>query len=153
MEVQGTISPKQFRDPCCYCHKDRIRPLKRDWKKVLSLTDSRALYKCLANIPECQFDSHIQSTSGLLLPFLSAVPKSLCMLRPCCCLCCWQAWRAQAGSARGQHSCSGSCTRARGQEDAQAVSASCPPVKSTTLAGALTTVNLHHALNEDIMCP
>lgn len=134
MEVQGTISPKQFRIPCCYCHKDRVRPLKRDWKEVLSSTDSRALYKCLENIPECQFDSQIQSTSGLLLPFLSAAPKPLCMLRPCCCLCCWQAWRAQAGSAPRQHSSSGSCTRAQGQEDAQAVSASCPPVKSTTLS-------------------
>lgn len=152
MEVQGTISPKQFRDPCCYCHKDRVRPLERNWKKAISSTDSKALYKCLENIPECQFDSQIQSTLGLLLPFLSAVPKFLCMLRPCCCLCCWQAWRSQAGSALGQHSSSGSCTRAWGQEGAQAVSASCPPVKSTALAKALTTVNLHHASNEDIMC-
>lgn len=75
MEVQGTILPKQFRDPCCYCHKDRVRPLKKDWKKTLSLTDSRELYKCLENISECQFDSQMQSTSGLLLPFLSAVPN------------------------------------------------------------------------------
>lgn len=115
MEVQGIISPKQFRDPCCYCHKGRVRPLKRDWKKALSSTDSRALYKCLENIPWCQFDSQIQSTSGLLLPFLSAVPKCLCMPRPCCCLCCWQAWRAQAGNAlrelhkgMGTGRCSGS---------------------------------------------
>lgn len=75
MEVQGTILPKQFRDPCCYCHKDRVRPLKKDWKKTLSLTDSREFYKCLENISECQFDSQMQSTSGLLLPFLSAVPN------------------------------------------------------------------------------
>lgn len=152
MEMQATISPKQFRDPCCYCHKDRARLLKRDWKKALSSTDSRALHKCLENIPECQFDSQIQSASGLLLPFLSAVPKSLCMLSPYCCLCFWQAWRAWAGSALGQHGSSGGCTRAQGQENAQAVSASCPPVKSTTLARALTTVNLRCASNEDIMC-
>ena len=84
MEVQGAISPKQLRDPCCYCHqhKDRARPLKGDWKRALSLTDSRALYKCLENIPGCQFVSQIQSTLGLRLPFLSAAPKSLCMQSP-----------------------------------------------------------------------
>lgn len=72
MEVQGAISPKQLRDPCCYCHqhKDRTRPLKRDWKKALSLTDSRALYRCLENIPGCQ------SVSGMVhLGFAAPLPQ------------------------------------------------------------------------------
>ena len=70
MEVQGAISLKQLRDPCCSCHqhKDGARPLKWEWKKALSSIDSRALYKCLENVPGCQLASQLPCSVGELPP-------------------------------------------------------------------------------------
>lgn len=68
------------------------------------------------------------------------------------------AWLALAVAAKelGSHgpillSSPGGYTRAWGGEGARAVSASQPPVKSTTLAQALTAANLRCVSNEDIM--
>jgi len=157
MEVQGAISLKQLRDPCCSCHqhKDGARPLKWEWKKALSSIDSRALYKCLENVPGCQLASQLPCSVGELPP----LPQCSSGTPPCAeplscrrgqCHGAGTAWLPLATTGCGPVLlCSPCCCS--GAQLGQAVSASWPPVKSTALAQALTAVNPRYVSNEDIM--